>query len=381
MAHTAFRFDLHHRDAATAARRGAFRTPRGAVDTPAFMPVGTLGTVKAVPQQWLREALDAPIILGNTYHLFLRPGVEVLEAAGGLHAFMGWDRPILTDSGGYQVYSLAHRRKITPEGVQFQSHIDGSTVFFTPENVVDTQRSIGSDIQMVLDECPPYPAERSYAEQSMHLTHAWAKRAQLRFRETEARYGVPGVQFGIVQGSTYPDLRRISAEAISELDFFGNALGGLSVGEPTPELYDLVEHGCGLLPPTKPRYVMGVGTPADLLNVIARGTDMFDCVLPTRNARHGKLYFWDGHRNLKAAKWAQDFSALDGTSTASFDTDYSKAYLRHLLRTDEYLGLSIASAHNLHFFLRLVREARERILAGSFAGWWRQTAQQVAVSH
>jgi queuine tRNA-ribosyltransferase len=378
----AFQFILEATCPTTGARAGRIVTPRGQIPTPIFMPVGTQGTVKAVPQQTLHSEIGgtgAPIILGNTYHLYLRPGLDVLREAGGLHGLMGWpaDRHILTDSGGYQVFSLANNRKLNEEGVTFRSHIDGSAHLFTPENVVHKQRVLGSDIQMVLDECPPYPSDEAYATASMGLTHRWAARARTEFLQTEALYGTETAQFGIVQGSTYAHLRRQSVDAIAELGFEGNAIGGLSVGEPINEMYDLAHLCCELLPAHKPRYLMGVGTPQDLLNCIARGVDMFDCVLPSRNARHGKLYYPDGPRNLKSAIWAHDHQPVDAESTLSYDTHYTRAYLRHLFVADEYLAYTIATAHNLHFFLRLVQEARCRILDGTFAAWWGPAAQAV----
>lgn len=363
----------------TGARAGLLHTAHGSIPTPIFMPVGTQGTVKALTQQHLHQ-LGAHIILGNTYHLYLRPGLQVLEQAGGLHRFMGWDKPILTDSGGYQVYSLAGQRKITDEGVAFKSHIDGSSHFFTPHNVVDKQRSIGSDILMVLDECPPAQAERSYVSRSMDLTHRWAAQARTYFRQQEQLHGYPQQQFGIVQGGVFPDLRRQSAQAIVDLDFEGNAIGGLSVGEPTEVMYEMTEVVTALLPAHKPRYLMGVGTPGNILQSIALGIDMMDCVLPSRNARHGLLYFWDGIRNLKNKQYETDFGPLDATSTLETD-QYSRAYIRHLFKAEEYLALTLATAHNLHFFLRLVTEARARILDGTFGGWYRSAIAQLEQRH
>lgn len=344
-------------------------TDHGTIETPIFMPVGTVGTVKTVHQKELKEEVQAQIILGNTYHLYLRPGMEIIEGAGGLHKFMNWDRPMLTDSGGYQVYSLAKNRKITEEGVAFQSHIDGSRKFFTPESAMDIQRQIGADIVMAFDECPPYPCEQRYVEESMHLTHRWLKRCTQHFDQCEGLYGHHQSLFPIVQGGTYPALRKQSAEFIAELDRAGNAIGGLSVGEPHDKMYETTELVCGILPKDKPRYLMGVGTPENLLECIALGVDMFDCVLPTRNARHGLIYTWNGIVNVKNEKWKADFSPLDERGTASVDQTYSKAYVRHLFASNEYLGPQITSIHNLAFFLDLVREARKHIMAGDFLSW------------
>ncbi len=363
------KFTLQHTDSATKARAGLLETAHGNIETPIFMPVGTVGTVKAVSQQELVTSVKAQIILGNTYHLYLRPKNEVLEAAGGLHKFMHWDKPILTDSGGFQVYSLSHNRKLTEEGAIFQSHLDGSKHLFTPENVIDTQRKIGSDIMMVLDECTPYPCEYGYAKKSMELTHRWAARCKKHWQETEPLYGYTQTLFPIVQGSTYRDLRVQSAEAIAALEMEGNAIGGLSVGEPAADMYEMTELVCGILPVEKPRYLMGVGTPENLLECIALGIDMFDCVMPTRNARHGLLFTKNGIRNIKNAKYAQDFSPLDEDSEYIGDTFYTKAYLRHLFKAEELLAFQIASVHNLHFYLWLVGEARKHILAGDFASW------------
>jgi queuine tRNA-ribosyltransferase len=374
-------FSLLAADPHSDARAGELYTAHGSIPTPIFMPVGTLGSVKAVPQQRLQDDIGAAIILGNTYHLFQRPGLEVLEAAGGLHRFMSWARPILTDSGGFQVYSLAERRKISDEGVTFKSHFDGTLHAFTPENAVALQRSIGADIQMVLDECPPYPCEPDYARQATERTHRWAARARRQFLHSSPRYEYPQLQFGIVQGATDPALREASAQTIAAMDFEGNAIGGLSVGEPTEQLYDLTELCCRTLPPDKPRYLMGVGTPANLLECIGRGVDMFDCVLPTRNARHGKLYFWDGIRNLKAARYKQDFSPLAPDSPLPTDRQYSKAYLRHLYHNGEPLALTLGTLHNLHFYLSLIRTAREHILAGTFAAWRAQILPRLQQQH
>lgn len=333
------------------------------------MPVGTLGTVKGVHQRELRSDINADIILGNTYHLYLRPSTSILEEAGGLHRFMNWDRPILTDSGGYQVYSLAAQRKIVEEGVKFSSHIDGSKHFFTPENVMDIQRSIGADIIMAFDECPPYPCEEKYATDSMHMTHRWLERCVNRVKETEPMYGHSQSLFPIVQGSVYPELRKRSAEAIASFECDGNAIGGLSVGEPHEEMYAMTDLVCSILPKDKPRYLMGVGTPVNILENIALGIDMFDCVLPTRNARHGLIYTWDGIVNVKLKKWERDYSPLDPKGTAYVDSEYSRAYVRHLFVAKELLGPQITSIHNLAFYLDLVRTARQHILAGDFREW------------
>ncbi|MEM7660293.1 MAG: tRNA guanosine(34) transglycosylase Tgt [Bacteroidota bacterium] len=362
-------FQLAHTDPHSSARAGTIQTDHGDIQTPIFMPVGTVGSVKAVSQQHLTEGINAQIILGNTYHLFLRPGTEVLEAAGGHHRFIHWDRPLLTDSGGYQVYSLAANRKIKEEGVTFTNHINGSKHLFTPEFVVDIQRSIGSDIMMVLDECPPYPSERAYAENSMHLTHRWAERCKQHWLEQPPLYGHSQALFPIIQGSSFKDLRTQSTEYIAGLDLPGNAIGGLSVGEPAEIMYELTDLSCRILPTDKPRYLMGVGTPVNLLECIALGVDMFDCVLPTRNARHGLIYTREGIRNLKNKKYERDFTPIDPDSDLEIDQYYSKAYLRHLFKAQEYLALTITSVHNLHFFLWLVGEARRRILDGSFATW------------
>ena len=333
------------------------------------MPVGTVGSVKAVHQHELETVIDARIILGNTYHLYLRPGLEVLEKAGGLHRFIGWNRPMLTDSGGYQVYSLSHRRKITEEGVTFQSHIDGSKHFFSPEKAIDIQRSIGGDIIMAFDECPPYPSDYAYARSSMELTHRWLRRCCDHFDAGQGLYGYEQTLFPIVQGSTYADLRKQSAAFISEMDRFGNAIGGLSVGEPAEMMYETTELVCGILPWEKPRYLMGVGTPANLLECIALGVDMFDCVLPTRNARHGILYTAAGILNMKNAKWKDDLSPIDPDSPVATSRTHTRAYLRHLFHSKELLAMQIATLHNLGFYLWLVGEARRQIQAGTFAAW------------
>jgi queuine tRNA-ribosyltransferase len=357
------------RDPGSAARAGRLLTPHGVVETPIFMPVGTAGTVKAVPQRDLTDDINAPILLGNTYHLYLRPGTEVLEGAGGLHRFMGWDRAILTDSGGYQVFSLAGNRKIKEEGVTFRSHIDGSKHLFSPEASMDIQRSIGADIIMAFDECPPYPCERPYAQASMAMTHRWLDRCIARLAETEPKYGHPQALFPIVQGSVYPDLRAESAHEVAARGAVGNAIGGLSVGEPAEEMYAMTELVCGILPADRPRYLMGVGTPVNILENIALGVDMFDCVMPTRNARHGVLFTWEGVIQIKNKQWENDHSPLDPLGTSPVDYAYSRAYVRHLMHTGEYLALYICSVHNLAFYLELVRQARAHILAGDFRDW------------
>lgn len=370
-------FDLLKTDSQSKARLGRLHTAHGTIETPIFMPVGTVGSVKGVHQQELRDDINAQIILGNTYHLFLRPGTEVLEAAGGLHQFIGWERPILTDSGGYQVYSLSGSRKIQEEGVKFQSHIDGSYHFFTPERAIEIQRSIGADIIMAFDECTPYPCDYAYAKRSMHLTHRWLARCFTAMDQTEPKYGYEQALFPIVQGSTYKDLREESAHAIASFDAVGNAIGGLSVGEPDDELYEMTELVCGILPTEKPRYLMGVGTPINLLESIALGVDMFDCVMPSRNARHGLLYTWEGTINIKNEKWAKDFSQLDPSSKVWVDQVYTKAYLRHLIKTGEYLGIQIATIHNLAFYLELMRVAREKIASGEFVAWKNQVVAKL----
>jgi queuine tRNA-ribosyltransferase len=362
-------FDLHKTDKLTKARAGSFHTDHGVIETPIFMPVGTVGSVKGVHQQELREDVEAQIILGNTYHLYLRPGTNVLEKAGGLHQFMGWERPILTDSGGYQVYSLSSSNKIKEEGVKFQSHLDGSYHFFTPEKAIDIQRSIGGDIIMAFDECTPYPCDYGYAKRSMHMTHRWLKRCFEQMEKTEPKYGYEQALFPIVQGSTYKDLRKESAETIASHDAIGNAIGGLSVGEPAEDMYEMTDLVCSILPTEKPRYLMGVGTPINILESIALGVDMMDCVMPSRNARHGLLYTSEGTINIKNEKWATDFSPLDENGTAYVDKVYTKAYLRHLIKANEYLGIQIATIHNLAFYLALVKEARRRIIDGTFAAW------------
>ncbi len=366
-------FLLEKKDSASAARAGTITTAHGRIETPIFMPVGTVGSVKAVTQQQLKTEVGAQIILGNTYHLFLRPGTSVLEAAGGLHQFNGWDRPILTDSGGYQVFSLAANRKLSEEGALFQSHIDGSRHLFTPESVMDVQRSIGADIIMAFDECPPYPSEYAYAKKSMELTHRWLERCVRRLAETAPKYGYEQTLFPIVQGSTFRDLRQASSEFIAGVGADGNAIGGLSVGEPEEMMYELAALCCEHLPQDKPRYLMGVGTPWNILENIALGVDMFDCVMPTRNGRNGMLFTSAGVINIKNKKWATDFSPIDEGIACETSNYYSKAYLRHLFVAGEYLGLVIASIQNLAFYLHLVKEARKHILDGDFAQWKSET--------
>jgi queuine tRNA-ribosyltransferase len=362
-------FDLLARDAGTKARAGLLTTAHGAIETPIFMPVGTAGTVKAVGQRDLKNDVQAQIILGNTYHLYLRPGLDVLQAAGGLHKFNGWDRPILTDSGGYQVFSLSGTRKIKEEGVTFRSHIDGSKHLFSPEGVMDIQRRIGADIIMAFDECTPWPCEYDYARRSLDMTHRWLKRCIERLDTTEPLYGYEQTLFPIVQGSTFKDLRRQSAEFIAEQGRAGNAIGGLSVGEPAELMYEMTELVCDILPADKPRYLMGVGTPANILENIALGVDMFDCVMPTRNARNGMLFTTQGIINVTNKKWEMDFSPIDEELGGHASTFYTKAYLRHLFQAKEMLGPQIASAHNLTFYLWLVKEARKQIVAGTFSTW------------
>jgi len=362
-------FTLQAHDIGSKARAGTLRTAHGDIQTPIFMPVGTAGTVKAVHQHELANAIEAQIILGNTYHLYLRPGLEVLQKAGGLHRFIHWERPILTDSGGYQVYSLTDVRKIREEGVTFRSHIDGSKHLFTPENVMDTQRAIGADIVMAFDECTPYPCEYGYARRSLDMTHRWLRRCADRFDGTGPLYGHEQALFPIVQGSVYRDLRERSAEEVASLQREGNAIGGLSVGEPAEEMYAMTEVVAGILPPDRPRYLMGVGTPVNILECIAMGIDMFDCVMPTRNARNGMLFTRNGIINIRNEKWKDDFSPIDPDSDLPVDRTHSKAYLRHLIRSREILGAQIASLHNLHFYLWLVRRAREEIIAGTFRDW------------
>ena len=353
-------------------------TDHGVIETPIFMPVGTMGTVKGVHQRELKEEINPDIILGNTYHLYLRPKTPILEKAGGLHKFMNWDRPILTDSGGYQVYSLSGRRKIKEARVNFKSHIDGSMHFFSPENVMEIQRTIGADIIMAFDECTPYPCDFKYARRSMHMTHRWLDRCMNHLEKLPYKYGYSQTFFPIVQGSTYKDLRKQSAEYIASVEAEGNAIGGLSVGEPAEEMYAMTDVVCSVLPEDKPRYLMGVGTPINILENIALGVDMFDCVMPTRNARNGMLFTSQGSINIKNKKWEDDFSAIDDMNITWVDTAYSKAYLRHLFASNEMLGKQIATIHNLGFYLWLTREARKHILAGDFAAWKNKMVKQMA---
>ena len=371
------KFELKHQDPKSKARAGKITTDHGVIETPIFMPVGTVGTVKGVHQTELKTEINPDIILGNTYHLYLRPTTKILEQAGGLHKFMNWDRNILTDSGGYQVYSLSGRRKINEEGVKFKSHIDGSMHFFTPENVMEIQRSIGADIIMAFDECTPYPCDYNYAKRSMHMTHRWLKRCMKHLEKTPLKYDYNQTFFPIVQGSTYKDLRKQSAEFIASVGAEANAIGGLSVGEPAEELYAMTDIVCDILPEDKPRYLMGVGTPINILENIALGVDMFDCVMPTRNARNGMLFTAHGSINIKNKKWENDFSAIDDMGITYVDTLYSKAYLRHLFASKELLGKQIASIHNLGFYLWLTREARKHILLGDFAVWKDKMVKQM----
>ncbi len=370
-------FELKNKDPKTKARAGVITTDHGTIETPIFMPVGTVGTVKGVHQTELKEQINPDIILGNTYHLYLRPKTKILEQAGGLHKFMNWDRNILTDSGGYQVYSLSGRRKIKEEGVKFKSHIDGSMHLFTPENVMEIQRTIGADIIMAFDECTPYPCDFNYAKRSMHMTHRWLKRCINHLEKVPTKYGYNQTFFPIVQGSTYKDLRKQSAEFIASVGAEGNAIGGLSVGEPAEEMYEMTEIVTAILPEDKPRYLMGVGTPINILENIALGIDMFDCVMPTRNARNGMLFTAHGTINIKNKKWENDFSPIDEMGITEVDTYYSKAYLRHLFAAKEMLGKQIASIHNLGFYLWLTREARKHIIAGDFAVWKEKMVKQM----
>ncbi|WP_348800586.1 tRNA guanosine(34) transglycosylase Tgt [Flavobacterium adhaerens] len=363
------KFDLLQKDPQSKARAGSITTDHGVIETPIFMPVGTVASVKGVHQRELKEEINPDIILGNTYHLYLRPQTEILEKAGGLHKFMNWDRNILTDSGGYQVYSLSGNRKIKEEGVKFKSHIDGSYHFFSPENVMEIQRTIGADIIMAFDECTPYPCDYRYAQRSMHMTHRWLDRCINHLDKLPFKYGYEQTFFPIVQGSTYKDLRRQSAEYIANSGQQGNAIGGLSVGEPAEEMYAMTEVVCEILPEDKPRYLMGVGTPINILENIALGIDMFDCVMPTRNARNGMLFTANGTINIKNKKWETDFSPIDEMGHTFVDLEYSKAYLRHLFAANEYLGKQIATIHNLGFYMWLVREARKHILEGDFRPW------------
>ncbi len=370
-------FDLITTDKNSKARAGLIHTDHGKIETPIFMPVGTAASVKSVHQTELTDEINADIILGNTYHLYLKPGTEILSAAGGLHKFMSWNRPILTDSGGYQVYSLSNTRKIKEEGVKFKSHIDGSSHFFSPEDSMEIQRKIGADIIMAFDECTPYPCEYPYAKRSMHMTHRWLKRCVDYLEKSPVHYGYNQTFFPIVQGSTFKDLRAESAEFIAGIGAAGNAIGGLSVGEPAEEMYAMTDLVCDILPADKPRYLMGVGTPVNILENIALGVDMFDCVMPTRNARNGMLFTAHGSINIKNKKWENDFSPIDDMNLTFVDTLYSKAYLKHLFSANEYLGKQIATIHNLGFYLWLVREARKQILAGDFVTWKNKMVNQM----
>ena len=370
-------FELQHTDSKTNARAGLITTDHGKIETPIFMPVGTVGSVKGLTVRDLKEEVKAQIILGNTYHLYLRPGTEILEKAGGLHKFNGWDKPILTDSGGFQVFSLTGIRKLTEEGCTFSSHLDGSKHMFTPERVMDIERSIGADIIMALDECPPGTSDYAYAKKSLGLTHRWLDRCFKRFNETEPLYGYSQSLFPIVQGCTFKDLRRESAEFIASKNADGNAIGGLAVGEPAEVMYEMIEVVNEILPKEKPRYLMGVGTPANLLEGIERGIDMFDCVMPSRNGRNACLFTSEGIMNMRNRKWADDFSPIDPNGTASVDLFYSKAYLHHLFKAQELLALEIASIHNLAFYLWLVGEARKHIIAGDFSSWKEMMVRRV----
>ena len=370
-------YELIKTDDKSSARAGLITTDHGQIETPIFMPVGTVGSVKGVMQRDLKEEVEAQIILGNTYHLYLRPGTEILEKAGGLHKFIGWDRPMLTDSGGFQVFSLTGIRKLKEEGCYFTSHIDGSKHFFSPERVMDIERSIGADIMMALDECPPGTSDYNYAKKSLGLTHRWLDRCFKRFNETEPKYGYQQSLFPIVQGCTYKDLRQQSAEYIAEKNADGNAIGGLAVGEPTDVMYEMIEVVNAILPKDRPRYLMGVGTPANLLEGIERGVDMFDCVMPTRNGRNAMLFTSEGIMNMRNKKWEDDFSPIDPAGSASIDTFYTKAYLHHLFKAQELLAMELASIHNLSFYLWLVKEARKHILDGTFTTWKSQMMRKV----
>ena len=371
------KFVCHHTDSESNARAGTITTDHGVIETPIFMPVGPQATVKGVLQKELKEEVSPDIILANTYHLYLRPSTDILERAGGIHQFMNWDRNLLTDSGGYQVYSLAANRKIEEDGVRFKSHIDGSSHFFTPEKAIDIQRSIGADIIMAFDECTPYPCDYNYAKDSMVLTHRWLDRCIHHMNNTDSKYGHEQSLFPIVQGSTYKDLRIESAKYISDANALGNAIGGLSVGEPAEEMYAMSDAVCSILPKDKPRYLMGVGTPINILENIALGVDMFDCVMPTRNGRNGMLFTSHGTINIKNKKWQNDHTPIDAEGSTSIDTYYSKAYLRHLFAANEFLGKQIASIHNLGFYLWLVREARNHILSDDFANWKNKMVRQM----
>lgn len=371
-------FELQYTDDQSSARAGLITTDHGQIETPIFMPVGTQGAVKAVHMTELENDIQAQIILGNTYHLYLRPGLDVLQQAGGLHKFNSWNKPILTDSGGFQVFSLAHNRKLTEEGAIFRSHIDGSKHVFTPEYVMDIERTIGADIMMAFDECTPGDADYTYAKKSLDLTERWLDRCIKRFNETECEYGYKQALFPIVQGCVYPDLRRRAAENVASKGADGNAIGGLAVGEPTEKMYEMIEVVNEILPKDKPRYLMGVGTPANILEAIERGVDMFDCIMPTRNGRNGQLFTRNGIMNMRNQKWAKDFSAIEENGASFVDTLYTKAYLRHLFITNEILALQIASIHNLAFYLWLVKEARQHIIAGDFLSWKRMMTENVS---
>lgn len=372
------KFELQHTDSHSKARAGIITTDHGQIETPIFMPVGTQGSVKAVHMTELENDIKAQIILGNTYHLYLRPGLDILKQAGGLHKFNSWNKPILTDSGGFQVFSLAHNRKLTEEGAIFRSHIDGSKHMFTPERVMDIERTIGADIIMAFDECTPGDAEYSYAKKSLNLTERWLDRCFSRFNETECEYGYNQALFPIVQGCVYTDLRKRAAENVASKEADGNAIGGLAVGEPTEKMYEMIEVVNEILPQDKPRYLMGVGTPANILESIERGVDMFDCIMPTRNGRNGQIFTWNGILNMKNKKWANDFSPIDPDGTSFVDTLYSKAYLRHLFIVNEILALQIASIHNLAFYLQLVKEARKHIIVGDFTVWKKSVIEDVS---
>lgn len=371
-------FRLEARDKDTNARAGRIFTDHGEIPTPIFMPVGTGGTVKGILQRDLENDIDAKIILGNTYHLYLRPGIRIIQNAGGIHKFISWERPVLTDSGGFQVFSLAENRKLSDEGAVFKSHIDGSRHIFTPENTVDIQRAIGADIIMALDECTPWPCEYSYAKKSLVLTHHWLDRAILHFNETDPLYGARQYLFPIVQGSTFDDLRKISAEKVASSNMEGNAIGGLSVGEPAEEMYRIIEIVNDILPSDKPRYLMGVGTPANLLESISRGIDMFDCVMPTRNGRNGMLFTSEGTINIRNNRWSEDYSPIDADGPDEVSRRFSKAYLRHLVMSGENLGAQIASIHNLAFYLKLVAEARKKIIEGEFSSWKKSMVKKLS---
>ena len=373
------KFTIHKKDPFSSARLGEYETAHGKVETPIFMPVGTAGSVKGVHQHEIKEDTKAQIILGNTYHLYLRPGIDVIESAGGLHKFIGWDKPLLTDSGGYQVYSLSGARKIIEKGVTFQSHIDGSYHFFTPEYAIDIQRTIGADIIMAFDECTPYPCEYDYAKNSMHMTHRWLKRCCDRFDSTEGRYGFDQTFFPIVQGSVYKDLRLQSAEKITSFERTGNAIGGLSVGEPHEMMYEMTDIVCSVLPEEKPRYLMGVGTPANLLENIALGIDMFDCVMPSRNARNGMMFTSEGTINIKNKKWEKDFTVIDPSGTSYVDSSYTKAYVRHLFKANEMLGKQICTLHNIRFYLWLMEQAREKLKDGTFTSWKNMMVKKLTI--